>query len=131
MKIPAVFHVLTIADKILIGGLVLISLASFPLVRWATRAGDTVQIDAVGVAYATLALDVEQTLAVPGPLGSTEVVIRNHEVFVQASPCRNKICVHSGPISRSGQFIVCVPNQVVVRVIGKKGQAQPYDAITH
>jgi hypothetical protein len=126
-----VFHILTIADKFLIGGLLLISFASFPLVRWATREGDTVQIEAAGTAYATLALDKDQTLAVPGPLGQTEVVIRNHEVFVQASPCRNKICVHSGPIARSGQFIVCVPNQVVVRVIGTKGQALPYDAITH
>lgn len=130
MQRPAVSKYLTLADKILIGGLLALSLASLPVVRWATRAGDRVQIDANGTSYATLALHTDHTLNVPGPLGQTEVVIQNHQAFVHQSPCRNKICVRSGPISRTGQVIICIPNNVVVRVIGEQGQTPPYDAIT-
>ncbi|GAK57646.1 hypothetical protein U27_04613 [Candidatus Vecturithrix granuli] len=119
---------LTLGDKILIGGLLLLSLASYPLLRTLMTEGSQVQIETDGRIFQVVSLDVDQTIAVPGPLGATFVVIHAGAVHVSASPCHNKICVNTGEISYAGQMIVCVPNKVVVRVIGK--QELPYDAVT-
>jgi hypothetical protein len=121
---------LTLADKVLIGCLIFLSLTSYPIIRHMMNEGDTVQIEVNGTLYATMPLHSEQTLSVPGPLGKTEVIIKEGKVFVSASPCRNKICVRTGEISYSGQLIACVPNKVVIRVIGKADPDLPYDAIT-
>jgi hypothetical protein len=122
----------TFADKVLIGVLLLLSLGSYPLIRFAIAGGegDKVRIEVDGKEFATVSLQEAQTLMVPGPLGHTEVVIHEHEVFVADSPCRAKICVKMGHMSQAGHMIVCVPNKVSIRVLGKKGQELPYDAIS-
>jgi len=119
---------LTFGDKVLIGGLILLSLISFPLVRNMTKEGNSVQIETDGNLYEAVSLHTEQQFAVPGPLGKTLVVVRDGEVHVADSPCPAKICVKTGKISHTGQIIVCIPNKVVVRVTGEEDLE--YDAIT-
>lgn len=60
----------------------------------------------------------DMKIDIPGPLGETEVVIQNGSVHVHDSPCRNKICVSTGEITRTGQWIICLPNDVFVRIEG-------------
>ena len=121
-------HILTTGDKIVIGVLLFISLAGFPLVRALSKTASTVRIEADGKLYKVLSLHEEQTLSVPGPLGETLIVIHDGKVHVSASPCRNKICVNSGHISRSGELIACVPNKVVIQILGDEEAG--YDAVT-
>lgn len=132
MQQRAVYEHVTFADKVLIGVLLLLSLGSYPLIRLAIASGEgeMVRIEANGKEFAIVSLQDAQTLLVPGPLGNTEVVIHEHEVFVADSPCRAKICVKMGHVSQAGQMIVCVPNKVSIRVLGKKGQELPYDAVS-
>ena len=118
----------TLADKVLIGCLILLSFASYPLVRHMTKGGDTVQIEVNSIVYTAVPLHTNQSLSVPGPLGNTIVVVQDGEVFVIESPCRAKICIRTGHISHNGQLIVCAPNKVVVRVTGD--EEPEYDAIT-
>jgi len=56
-----------------------------------------------------------------GPVGRTTVVIDGRRVRVAQSDCRNQICVHAGVKTRTGSVIVCVPNRVVVQLIGRGG----------
>jgi hypothetical protein len=119
---------LTFGDKMLIGGLILVALISYPFVQGIQKTGKSVQIETNGNLYKVVLLSTDQTLAVSGPLGNTLVTIHHGEVHVADSPCRAKICVNTGNISHAGQLIVCVPNKVVVRVIGE--EASPYDAVT-
>jgi hypothetical protein len=119
---------LTLADKVLIGCLIILSLASYPFVRRMTKAGETVQIEANGTVYELVSLHTNQSFSVPGPLGNTIVVVQDGKVSVAESPCRAKICVRTGHIAHNGDLIVCVPNKVVVRVTGN--EELPYDAIT-
>ena len=42
------------------------------------------------------------------------VVIEENCVFVIASGCPDKLCEHTGKISRSGQSIVCLPAKVSI-----------------
>jgi hypothetical protein len=41
-------------------------------------------------------LERARTLAVPGPLGESEIRIADGAARFVASPCRNKVCVHRG-----------------------------------
>ncbi len=61
----------------------------------------------------------DRTLNIAGPLGDTVVRISGKKVFVEDSPCRNKVCIAMGAISRAGQWVACLPNRVFVRVEGK------------
>jgi hypothetical protein len=59
-------------------------------------------------------LSAEETVTVPGPLGDTVVRIHHGEAWVEASPCKNQICVQMGRIRRNGAWVACLPNDVSV-----------------
>lgn len=46
------------------------------------------------------------------------IQIENGRVRVSHSDCPDRLCVHSGWLSQSGQAAVCVPAAVSVRIIG-------------
>jgi hypothetical protein len=66
-------------------------------------------------------------VAVAGPLGNTIVVISDGKAYVEDSPCRDKICIQMGRISKPGQWIACLPNRVMVRVGGGGDGGKPDD----
>ena len=59
---------------------------------------------------------------VDGKLGTTNVEISEKGVRVLDSPCPYKLCIKSGLIRRSAETLVCLPNRVVVRITGDKGE---------
>jgi hypothetical protein len=71
----------------------------------------------------TVPLSEDGEYAVPGPLGRTMVSVSKGAVRVDSSPCPHQVCVGMGAVARSGEVIVCVPNGVVVRVLGQAGRA--------
>ncbi len=75
-----------------------------------------------------LSLDSTGVYKVNGPLGVTVLEVRNGEVHITDSPCSQKLCVHMGAISKSGEAIVCLPNKVVITIEG--GHAGGLDAVT-
>lgn len=64
-------------------------------------------------------LDADREVKVPGPLGDTLVEIHGKHVHIADSPCPNKTCVAAGSIGEAGQWLACLPNQVLVRIEGK------------
>lgn len=73
-------------------------------------------------------LDREGSFPIPGPLGDTLVVLRNGEAFVEDSPCRDKLCVAMGRISRRGDWAACLPNRVFLRVDRRETEGEEIDA---
>jgi len=69
----------------------------------------------------------DRVINVEGPLGTTRVIIEDGEVWVEDSPCREKICIKMGRKKRVGEQIVCVPNRVIVEITGEN---ETVDAIT-
>ena len=53
-----------------------------------------------------------------GPLGETTVLCQDGHVWVADSCCPNKLCVKTGKVRAMGQIIVCVPNEIVIRIAG-------------
>jgi hypothetical protein len=61
-------------------------------------------------------LDAAETVTVSGPLGDTIVELRGKQARIIASPCAGQTCVAAGAIRNHGQWIACLPNQVMVSV---------------
>ncbi|MCM1321675.1 MAG: NusG domain II-containing protein [Bacteroides sp.] len=74
--------------------------------------------------------DVHQNaeLSFSGPLGETSVAISDGCVYVSDSPCANKTCAACPPIRRSGEWIACLPNRVVVRIENTRKESEEFDA---
>jgi hypothetical protein len=72
------------------------------------------------------AIDQNTDLRLAGPVGSTHVHIRDGRVWVSESDCTQKICIATGDISRSGEWIACLPNRIFVRIQGSDDS--PVDA---
>lgn len=70
-----------------------------------------VTLDGTELGRYTLTEDAEVTL----PEGHI-LVISDGEASVTYAPCRDQICVHHIPISRSGETIVCLPYRLTVIV---------------
>lgn len=67
-------------------------------------------------------LNSNRTIEIEGPFGTTVVVIEDGSVRVSSSPCREKICVKSGPVNRPGRWIACLPNRVIIAITGSSEQ---------
>ena len=74
----------------------------------------------------TLPLSGEQRVSVHGPLGDSVIEIRDGRVRFVSSPCNGKQCVHSGWLSHSGELAACLPNGIMVSVMGRERR---YDSI--
>lgn len=48
------------------------------------------------------------------------VVIENKTVYVKASSCKDKVCVHQGKIKHAGQTITCLPQRVFIQLEGSE-----------
>ncbi len=69
----------------------------------------------------TVSLDDDADYEIYSAGVSLTVSVRDGEIFVSKSDCKDKICRNTHPISRSGQTIVCVPAGVLIRVLGEGG----------
>ncbi len=67
------------------------------------------------------------TLEVEGELPLT-VYVTESSVKVQSSACYDKLCEHSGEITRSGQSIVCLPAKVSV-TLESTAKHNDFDAV--
>jgi hypothetical protein len=70
-------------------------------------------------------LNQNREIEIEGKLGTAKIIIRDGRVKITNSPCPLKICERKGWISKKGDFIICIPNRVVIRITGNQ-----YDAIT-
>lgn len=60
---------------------------------------------------------------VSGPLGVTRLEVRDGRVRVLSSPCPRQDCRDRGWIGEAGEMLVCLPNEVVVRLPGARRSA--------
>ena len=106
-------------DGWLIVGVLAVAAGLFLLLRLRPAAGMAVEVAVDGVVTATFPLDTPVTWEIPGVGGgSNTLVIADGQASVIHATCPDGVCVRTGAILRTGQSIVCLPNRVVVTVIG-------------
>jgi len=50
---------------------------------------------------------------------SNYIVAEKGRIRFSSSTCPGEVCVHKGWISRAGQTAVCLPNGVIIKIIGQ------------
>ncbi len=115
------------ADIILLIVLVIVGLAATAYVAVSKTGGDTVIIEQRGKMYGKYSLFENRTVTIEGEQCKNIVTIKNGEVWMHESTCKNQVCVRHSRISSGGESIICLPNRVVVRIEGKGGG---YDAVS-
>ena len=81
--------------------------------------GASVEVTVDGAIYGTYPLDVDKEIPIQKDGKTTNLlVIRDGKADVTEADCPDKLCVHQKAISKTNETIVCLPNKVVVQVIG-------------
>lgn len=111
---------LTTADKLLIVVFACLVVASFAFVNALSGEGSVVLIQVDGAIVHKTSLKETHIIAVHGTHGQLTVEIRGGKVAITQAQCPNHICVKTGWRTHSGEIIVCVPNNTVVRIAASK-----------
>ncbi len=75
-------------------------------------------------------LKKDKVFTVKGKIGFLKIQIKNREVRVLEADCPNKICVKTGWIKNGNEYIACVPNGILIKLISGKSEKKSYDFIT-
>jgi hypothetical protein len=114
-----IFALTTRADKLLIAVLIIFTALSY---AWAKRQrveGSHVIITVDNKITARYPLNHErESITLFGAAGEVRLQIKEGRVKVIAADCPNKICVGLGWKGKAGDLIVCVPNRMLIKVVG-------------
>ena len=121
---------ITAADMVLIITLCVLSGMFFISHVFLSDQGCVVRIYNTDGLYMERDLLEDASVAVPGPLGNSVVMIESGDVFMKSSPCPNKICIHAGKIHRADDSIACIPNKVYV-IIRDDNEGRDVDSVTY
>lgn len=106
----------------------LASLSGMFMIHKVVSQGQTVRIEMDGKPVYILPIDRNNSVSVEGPMGKTQIEIKDHKVRITESPCNNKLCVHQGWTQQG--TIICLPNRIIVTIEGQPRQRGTVDAIT-
>lgn len=119
-------------DLLLIGCLLALGILSFLSVEWyktSTTKNAQVVVFVDGTETGRYLLAQDEEILIKGTKGDNLLVIKNGKAWVEEAECPDKLCVHTGKISRNGETIVCLPNKIVVEVVN--GEENEIDISTN
>ena len=90
------------------------------------QAAGTITVTVNGEVYGTYSLEHDQEISI----GKTnQLVIEDGKADMIEADCPDQICVKHKAISKNKESIVCLPNKVIVEVVG--GEEADLDAVTN
>lgn len=92
-----------------------------------------VRITVANEEYGTYPLDQDNEITITRQPSDNSVCIniikiQNKTVWMDQSNCKNQVCVQDGRIDTVGQQIICLPNRIVIEIIGDESEKE-FDAI--
>ena len=103
-------------DIILIASILIVAIALFLIVELTKEEGAGVTVKVDGIEVAEYSLSKNGTYPLNG--GTNILVIENGKAYLTDANCPDKLCVHQGKISMTGETITCLPNKLTVTVFG-------------
>jgi hypothetical protein len=91
----------------------------------------SVVIKSEGTIVAQLPIDATTSASyvVENKYGYNEIRIEFGKVSIHSADCKNQLCVTEGFIEDPGRSLICLPNRVVVEIVGKR--KDDIDVISH
>ncbi len=118
----------TKADLILMAAIVILGLGISIFLAAGSHQGNKVEITKDGKLWGTYSLDGEHKITIRDGKELNVVKISGGKVTMESANCKNQVCVHHSPVSRTGESIVCLPHKIVVSI---KGEDNEYDTISN
>lgn len=84
------------------------------------------EVYVAGKIYGTYDLSKEQKIVIQD---SNVLMIKDGRAQMESADCPDQICVRQKAISKEGESIICLPNKVVVSIVG--GEEKELDAVTN
>ena len=103
-------------DIILIASVLIVAVALLLVVELTKKDGAGVVVKVDGREIGQYSLEENGTHPLNG--GTNILVIENGKAYLSDANCPDKLCVHQGKISRTGETITCLPNKLTVTVFG-------------
>ena len=104
-----------VADLILVVTLLVVTLFVFLIIELSRSDGAYAVVSVDGEEFGRYSLDVDGEYDIGG---TNTLVIKDGEAYMTYASCPDELCVKTGKKSKSGQTIVCLPNRVMVEIIG-------------
>ncbi len=104
-------------DISLIAVLLIAASSAILIMGTLSKSGAAVRVSVNGAAVAEYPLSQsgEYSLADGGNI----LVIKDGEAYISSADCPDRLCVSMGRISRTGERITCLPNRVIVEIVGE------------
>ena len=122
------FKIINKADIVLFFCLLLIGLGLSAWSLTSGGAGQQVIVTVNGQHYGTYSLFEIQTIEIQQKNHLNKITIKDGTVQMTYSDCHNQVCVKDGKVRMANQSIVCLPNKVMVEIVGGEGEL---DAISN
>ena len=105
-----------IRDLILIASVLVVALIALLVVELQKQPGAEVIVCVDGAEIARYSLAEPGTYALNG--GTNQLCIENGAARMVDASCPDRLCVHQGSVSKTGQVITCLPYKLTVTVRG-------------
>ncbi len=107
-------------DIILVAVMLVVAAAGFVIFSLTAKTGDVAVVSVDGITVERLPLDQNCEKRIEsGSGGYNVVVIRDGVATVSDASCPDHICVNHRPVSNESETIVCLPNKLVVEIVGE------------
>ena len=108
------------ADILLVGFLLVSAALSFLIIRAGSTDGSYAVVWVEGAETSKYRLSRNGRYVLNG--GTNTMVIEDGKVHMEDAECPDKLCIHMGTISYTGQAIICLPNKLVITIEGVPGE---------
>lgn len=106
-------------DIIMIVVILLIALASYFGYRFLYQeTGTLVVITVDNKELSRHLLSKDTSIEISGIYGMNYIEIKDGYVKMNRAPCKDQICVNHKSIHYNGETIVCLPNKIMIKIIG-------------
>lgn len=112
-------------DVILLAALLAVGIGALFLTRASRSEGTYVIVTVDGAEYGRYPIDIDKVIDING---TNTLEIKGGSARMTYADCVNQVCVNQSRVSRSGEMIVCVPNKIVITIIGD--DSNTFDAVT-
>ena len=104
-------------DLLLCLGLIVVGLSLLIVIKLTREEGELVRVRHNGDVIMECSLEEDGEF----PLldGKNLLVIEGGAAYMRSADCPDKLCVHQGKISLGGERITCLPNKIMIEIVGE------------
>lgn len=73
----------------------------------------------------------EKTLDIQTSHGTDKVLIKDGSIQIIDADCNDKLCIKQGVISKVGETLVCLPNELIIEIKGDESDSSNDMILSH